>query len=202
MFIPETSGHYRFYSESEDSTDVEATLFDIAHNEIGWDDESGGNAQFRLSKWLDGGETYYLRVYFYGDGDVTINIARSILTVEDPVPSSYNVVPGESVTLSVNAFSDEEISYQWTLNGEEVISTSETCTYYPEGFGEVVCEVSAGGEQEGEDQGTDKENEGLHLVQVRFRHGNQLRMLDGIGLVPDHAFSHGDRAAHRVKLSR
>ena len=149
-FTPEQSGRYTITSFSDgDNADNYVELYDDNHNCIESNDDHNGSSLFELNSYLEQGNTYYYRVRMYyedGEGGFTVSLTKSSLYVGD----TYHYVhcaPGESVTLSVNAISDNPITYSWHDDaGETLNCTDETYTFIPERNTYYYCTVQSGDE--------------------------------------------------------
>ena len=149
-FTPEQSGRYTITSFSDgDNADNYVELYDDNHNCIESNDDHNGSSLFELNSYLEQGNTYYYRVRMYyedGEGGFTVSLTKSSLYVED----TYHYVhcaPGESVTLSVNAISDNPITYSWHDDaGETLNCTDESYTFIPERNTYYYCTVQSGDE--------------------------------------------------------
>ena len=62
-FIPSLNGYYAFYSTAYE--DTHGYLYDADGNELAYDDQSGGNNDFRIVRHLIEGETYLLKAGYY-----------------------------------------------------------------------------------------------------------------------------------------
>lgn len=87
-FIPPKSGKYTVYSVG--SADTVAALFDAAGNQIVRNDDGGDNLNFRLTRDLTGGTTYYYGIKFNSSSRTgTINV-----TLREVFIVSYNANGG------------------------------------------------------------------------------------------------------------
>lgn len=66
-FIPGTTGDYTFYSLAGSGVDTKGYLYNSSWSEIAVNDDGGGNSQFKLTKNLTAGTTYYFGAGMYGN---------------------------------------------------------------------------------------------------------------------------------------
>ena len=130
---------------------TEAGIYNSDYESLAYSDNYEDEADFTISCLMKAGETYYLRLYSCNSGTVSVSVSKKSLSVVIPEERELNVVPGESVTLSVEAYSDEDISYEWGSYDIEytLLGTSETYTFTPSGgVTDITCKVSAGDEEQ------------------------------------------------------
>lgn len=65
LFTPEESGLYTFFSKSNIHSDTYAELYDANGNRLTFNDDGGGNGNFKISWDMTAGQTYTLRVRYY-----------------------------------------------------------------------------------------------------------------------------------------
>ncbi|MBQ8322819.1 MAG: hypothetical protein IJX91_02515 [Clostridia bacterium] len=65
-FTPEVTATYNIYSSAYSDTD--AYLYDYNQYELDYDDQGGGNGDFRISYELSAGNTYYIKVGYCSGG--------------------------------------------------------------------------------------------------------------------------------------
>ena len=146
-FTPEQSGYYIITSSSDDDEDNYVELYDDNYNCIDNNDDSNGRSQFELNSDLEQGNTYYYRVRMYdesSEGSFTVSLIRNSLYVGDTY-HHVGCAPGESVTLRVNATSDNPITYSWYDDDREPLNcTDESYTFIPERSAYYYCTVQSG----------------------------------------------------------
>lgn len=115
-FIPAETAAYIFYSVG--GNDTLGYLCDSAKDTIVSDDDSGENYNFRISRVLTAGETYYLSMKFYGSGTGSIDF----YIVKAPAVESFALnmsqyigLSQESFTLYADEFSPSD-AYMGTLS--------------------------------------------------------------------------------------
>lgn len=72
---PSKSGYYAFWSQG--SGDTIATLFDSQMTELTYDDDGGESSNFRITRELEAGETYYLQTRFYNSATGSFPVAMA-----------------------------------------------------------------------------------------------------------------------------
>ena len=104
-YTPEDTGYYTF--ESFGNTDTYGDLYDENLSEITRDDDSGEDNNFRISRKLTAGTTYYFGARYNspentGTFDVQLAPTQGLLDA-DAEQSYFTVEPNTEVTLQVNA---------------------------------------------------------------------------------------------------
>ncbi len=108
IFEPSTTLKYRF--ESTGTIDSKITLYDSTGAELATNDDGGSNLNFALEQTLEGGQTYYIKVYAYGSntGDIPFTVKGFCNITYDAnggadAPSLQELFAGESTYLASSA---------------------------------------------------------------------------------------------------
>ena len=159
-FIPEESGTYSFTAFSDEDTC--GYLYDADGDRIAMDDESGSGSNFLLTYQLTAGETYYFGAGYYDstEGEFDVLLTRETFSAWADSRDYFEIIPGESVTMSVGAEAEEgeELTYQWyrydedewewlELEGATAASyqaDADTEGWVPGGYYSYKCVVSCG----------------------------------------------------------
>ena len=148
-FTPEESGIYSIAASSDDGADNYAELYDENFALIATDDDGNDDGSFNLTYHLEQGYTYYYRVRMYdedSEGSFTVFLTKRKLYVEKRY-CYVDCEAGESVTLTVNATSDNPITYSWRDDkGEPLNCTDASYTFVPDRMGYYYCTVQSGDE--------------------------------------------------------
>lgn len=148
-FTPEESGIYSIAASSDDGVDNYAELYDESLKLIATDDDGNDDGSFNLTYHLEQGYTYYYRVRMYdedSEGSFTVSLTKRKLYVEKRY-CYVDCKAGESVTLTVNATSDNPITYSWRDDqGEPLSCTDASYTFVPERMACYYCTVQSGDE--------------------------------------------------------
>ena len=143
-FTPEQTGKYKFYSESD--VDTVVLLYEETEH-IDYNDDDGDGSNFSLERTLFAGHTYYYetRLYDYGNGSYTVHLEQvssaKFEIAEDLEETLYVTCPvTDPVYLSPNVikYTDDELTYVWTVDGETV--TSSDIKLLPAGLPNVLFE--------------------------------------------------------------
>ena len=149
-FTPESSGSYEIYSFADGYVDTCVDLFDETHDWLVECFDGASDGHFRLTYYLEQGNTYYYRVRMQDEndsGNFSIALNKRKIYVENR-DQMIDCEPGESVTLTAEAQSDEPITYSWSIDDELIDCTDESYTFVPEGNVRVCCTVESGNEVE------------------------------------------------------
>ena len=99
-----------YYFESSGSVDSRIKLYDSNGTELAYDDDSGSDYNFLLNYTLQGGQTYYIKIYAYSNktGNIPFTIKGLCNITYDAnggadAPSSQETFVGESIYLSSSA---------------------------------------------------------------------------------------------------
>ncbi len=150
-FIPEETGKYVFYSETEtDNDDPIAALYDEEKNELTKVDDASG-LNFLIEYELLKGCKYYYKAwnYEYAYG-YHVRLIKSTGFSASPAGTQYiHVEYGESAVLEVEATSEhpEAITYQWLKNGKVIEGAAGSRLKIPSVTDlsvKYVCNVSDG----------------------------------------------------------
>ncbi len=93
-FVPETDGYYAFYSFNNDF-DTEAYVYDSEGAEIGYDDDSAGELNFKIVLELNAGETYYLNAMplaDYESGKYSVSVKQAEKAQSVSINKSKDIV--------------------------------------------------------------------------------------------------------------
>ena len=144
-FIPETTGIYKFYSES--GYDTFAGLYNSEEQEMATDDDDGDGFNFCVEYELTAGEAYYFRASFLNDiseDSFTVHLKENTLKVEGDYEETVYVNAGDEVTLNVIAQSKNDIAYTWYVDSSEVDCNGDSYTLTPDKQCTVSCVVNDG----------------------------------------------------------
>ena len=114
IFTPDSDGVYTFYSVSD--YDTYAYLYDSNDQELGCYYEGGEGNNFRFSEKLNAGETYLLNVAEINSEDCTCTVyveKPSFTVLRDGQEDYMEVFAGEEVTMTVEAYAQEPLTYTW-----------------------------------------------------------------------------------------
>ena len=131
-FIPEDAGAYVFSAETDDHLQTRAVLLDekgdVLHSDY---DGSGDNGQFEIKAVLDAGNTYYLNAATDDYEDVegfTVHLEKIDFYAEEGDYDSMYAI-GDTVHLSINAYSDEPLEYTWYDNDGDLVEEATSSEY-------------------------------------------------------------------------
>ena len=165
-FTPEEDGNYIFSSTNEDGSDPKCYIYDrkeVTDEEDYWDfsdDGLAGDSNFRLSRVLQKGHTYYYCAKLFGEesvGSFAVNLTKartiSSITVTDMkttlaagFESENQILAGVTVTVKY----DDNSEYGYQNNGEGsftdpdgnyiypmILQGEDTMYYYPDSYLDV-----------------------------------------------------------------
>ena len=131
-FIPEDAGAYVFSAETDDHLQTRAVLLDekgdVLHSDY---NGSGDNGQFEIKAVLDAGNTYYLNAATDDYEDVegfTVHLEKIDFYAEEGDYDSMYAI-GDTVHLSINAYSDEPLEYTWYDNDGDLVEEATSSEY-------------------------------------------------------------------------
>ncbi|MBR6114753.1 MAG: hypothetical protein IKQ10_06155 [Oscillospiraceae bacterium] len=148
---PDVTAVYTFRATATSYTDSYGYLYDSKWKQLLYDDDSGGNGNFKITYTLTAGKTYYYGARFY-DSDVTGSFPVR-LTYNDLgfdvwrlSASSFYVKGGATVTMKVGAQSSAgSLTYTWTdPDGKALSATGPTLKIKANKQGDYRCTVEDG----------------------------------------------------------
>ena len=151
LFVPQESGSYRFFTEGE-GTDTYGELYDENGVKVAENDDVGEeDANCSIDYACLAGKKYCLRVrhYSYGELYFSLRLEKNEASFQacPACPSFWYLQARESVTLSVSAYSNTPLTYQWNRFGADIPdSNSDSFTVEADQAGMVSCTVT---DQEG-----------------------------------------------------
>lgn len=140
-FKPETTGEYGFISVGK--LDWSAYLYDGARQRLAYNDDGNENYQFKITRILEAGKTYYLKVYnrgVYGKNTITVYpvISATSLTLA-PLVTSLKEGERHQLTGKItpeNTTENEKIN--WHSNDTSVATVSNTGEIEAKSYGTVT----------------------------------------------------------------
>lgn len=150
--VPSVSHDYAFYSLNSSDKDFSVQIYDADQKTFSYDWYEPANEEtaFARQVYLEAGKRYYFVVRRKsGKGSCRVKIEKSDFSAtwgsQDYITMDYSEL--HSITFSVEAHSSSELSFIWREDGsEEILSTTDSCTFTPTKHGEhyVECYVSDG----------------------------------------------------------
>jgi len=141
-FTPDVSGVYCFYSGEALDCDPFATLYDADHNELGYNDDGGGELQFEMHLALTAGVTYYLEAGAYSDHfQYTVTVEESNLAGIEIVSCpafetiQYDIQNGSWMTVYDGKIVDRYFNYHMPY---EVLSNIVIKVTYKDGTSKEI----------------------------------------------------------------
>ncbi|MBC1501340.1 M6 family metalloprotease domain-containing protein [Listeria weihenstephanensis] len=129
-FVPTKTGVYTIVSEG--TVDVKGYLYSSMQEQLAYNDDGNGNAQFKLTYNLTAGQTYYVQARHYGTGtgayklritqpaigveSVSLNIAASSIEKTGTTQLTATVLPADALNKAVT----------WTTSNSSVATVDTT----------------------------------------------------------------------------
>ncbi len=132
--VPVT-GSYEFFTSNNGTVDTVGTLYNSAMSQIGYDDDSAGSRNFKITATLTQGQMYYLKVSSYGNnytGAYQINIVAPAAIADDygnTIDTAYNWAitgPNPAINGNIERLGDIDVfKFTAPFSGTyQIISTS------------------------------------------------------------------------------
>ena len=146
-FIPEETSTYRVHYSSADGCYLYGTLYDESRSYIGNYEYNNGSRE--IVSLCQAGKKYYVGIEGEeGEHSITLSVEKSNdFWVEARGSRDKEVCPGESLTLGVDAFSSDTLSFEWYKDNELISgASSNEYTFTPDHNCNVKCVVTSGNE--------------------------------------------------------
>ena len=130
-FTPSTSCDYMF--ESTGSLDTRVYVYDSSWNEIGYDDDSGADNNFKMKVMLTSGTKYYVKVRAYSSkvGSTSFKITREAYTLTYNANGGSGAPTSQSGATSYTISSTVPTRQGYTFLGWSTSSSVSSATYKP-----------------------------------------------------------------------
>ena len=153
-FTPSKTSCYKFRYHSDDAQYIVLNLYDSDHEIVVVDDMNDSISGGEWNAVLYEGNTYYYVINLSNQsehGTITVCLDGG-LKVTSQQESDIEVEPNEETNLSVEVYSLNDVSYEWTFYDNvnhqlTTIGSEAACTFTPISSGQAICTVNNGIDQ-------------------------------------------------------
>ena len=153
-FTPSKTSCYKFRYHSDDAQYIVLNLYDSDHEIVVVDDMNDSISGGEWNAVLYEGNTYYYVINLSNQsehGTITVCLDGG-LKVTSQQESDIEIEPNEEINLSVEVYSLNDVSYEWTFYDNvnfqlTTIGSEAACTFTPISSGQAICTVNNGIDQ-------------------------------------------------------